>query len=215
MSYGVTLTVPSGEMWVTPDSIPLALYSKQEITLRGGTNSDEFRAVTYDQTKPMIAFVCFTNGHAKANTVYNGNECRVVFSYGSQQARAEIYFFTIFPQPKPDYGLAIWDASGTLVLTDKTRILTDVQSYGEGYNINITNEGKWAVSPLALGLVVGVVNDPLPRPFQGEYHAYAIFNGSSTNIRGMVTQMPGGNISGVTYLNMRNHCLAIECSKYD
>ncbi|ATM51316.1 hypothetical protein CRN65_27285 (plasmid) [Klebsiella pneumoniae] len=88
-------------------------------------------------------------------------------SYGSQQARAEIYFFTIFPQPKPDYGLAIWDASGTLVLTDKTRILTDVQSYGEGYNINITNEGKWAVSPLALGLVVGVVNDPLPRPFQG------------------------------------------------
>lgn len=59
MSYGVTLTVPSGEMWVTPDSIPLALYSKQEITLRGGTNSDEFRAVTYDQTKPMIAFCLF------------------------------------------------------------------------------------------------------------------------------------------------------------
>ncbi|MDO2068521.1 hypothetical protein Q2415_25675, partial [Escherichia coli] len=69
--------------------------------------------------------------------------------------------------------------------------------------------------PLALGLVVCVVSDPMPRPFQGEYDSYAIFNGSSTNIRGMLTQIPGGNISGVTYLNMRNYCLAIECSKYD
>ncbi|QXA73960.1 hypothetical protein [Klebsiella aerogenes] len=215
MSYGVTLTAPSGEVWVTPDSIPLALYSKQTITLRGGTNEDEFRSVTYDSSQPMIAFVCFTNGYAKANTTYSGNECRVVFSFGTQQATAEIYFFTVFEQEAPNYGLAIWDASGRLILTDKTRTLSDIQSYGQGYDTNVTNSGKWAVSPLALGLVVGVVSDPLPRPFQGEYHAYAIYNGSSTNIRAMVTQTPSGNISGVTYINMRNSVLAIDCSRYD
>lgn len=216
MSYGVTLAAPSGEVWVTPDSIPLALYSKQTITLIGGTNANEFCSVTYDSSQPMIAFVCFTNGQAKANTSYSGNECRVTFSYGTQQARAEVYFFTVFEQEAPNYGLAIWDASGRLILTDKTRTLSDVQSYGSGYDTNITNSGKWAVSPLALGLIVAIVQDPQPRPVQAEYHAYAIYDGSNTTIRAMLTQtITGGSVTGVTYLNMGNSVIAIDCSRYD
>lgn len=121
----------------------------------------------------------------------------------------------MFPQPNPGYGLAIWDENGTLILTNETRTLSDVQTYGTGFNLNVTNGGKWAVSPVQLGAIVGVIRDPYPRPFQGDYGAAAFFNGSSTQLTAYLTQAPGGAASDLTYVDMKNTCIAIDCARYD
>lgn len=216
--YGILLTNDSGNVWVSPQSIPLALLSKQSITLRGGTNSDEVRSVTYDTNHPCVPFVVFHGSSpqgAFTKIKYSGNTCSVVFSFGKRNVYAEVYFFSVFPQPNPGYGLAIWDENGTLILTNETRTLSDVQTYGTGFNLNVTNGGKWAVSPVQLGAIVGVVRDPYPRPFQGDYCAAAFFNGSSTQLTAYLTQAPGGAASDLTYVNMKNTCIAIDCARYD
>ncbi|QEG12474.1 membrane associated protein [Klebsiella phage vB_KpnS_Call] len=216
--YGVLLTNDSGNVWVSPQSIPLALLSKQSITLKGGTNSDEVISVTYDTAHPCVPFVVFhgasPNG-AFTKTRYSGNTCSVVFSAGTRGIYAEVYFFSVFPQPNPGYGLAIWDENGTLILTNETRTLSDVQTYGTGYNLNVTNGGKWAVSPVQLGAIVGVINDPLPRPFEGDYCAAAFFNGGSTQLAAYLTHAPGGTGGSFTYVDMKNTCIAINCARYD
>lgn len=40
------------------------------------------------------------------------------------------YVFAIFPQTLPAWGFAIWDATGKLVLTNESRVLSDLQTIG-------------------------------------------------------------------------------------
>ncbi len=63
------------------------------------------------------------------------------------QPAQRTFIFSLFsPRQNPDiYGMAVWDASGTLILTHETRTLGDVVTIGtagvdasSGYNINTT-----------------------------------------------------------------------------
>jgi hypothetical protein len=69
------------------------------------------------------------------------------------QPAQRTFIFSLFShRQKPDYGLAVWDASGTLILTNETRTLSDVVTLGtagvdasSGYNINTTLAGNGPV----------------------------------------------------------------------
>ena len=72
----------------------------------------------------------------------------------------EAYFFAIYPLTLPAWGVAIWDAEGTLVLTNESRVLSDLTTIGSpgaatgGLNIDTYMAGKWAVNPMGLGSVI-------------------------------------------------------------
>ncbi|MEP8378900.1 hypothetical protein ABKS39_10655 [Enterobacter cloacae] len=79
------------------------------------------------------------------------------------QPAQRTFIFFIFPQTKPDYGLAVWDASGTLILTNETRTLSDVNVLGTAADASLQDTtsiqllaGKWACMPAMLGLITGL-----------------------------------------------------------
>ncbi|HBN0091804.1 TPA: hypothetical protein L1M76_005014, partial [Enterobacter hormaechei subsp. xiangfangensis] len=152
-----------------------------------------------------------------------GNTITIDFLRPNATGTAYVYFFSIFPQTKPDYGLAVWDASGTLILTNETRTLSDVVTLGNagvdassGYNINTTLAGKWACMPAMLGLITGVISaGGQPQPYSAIYKSMAKLEGSNTRIFARPQTTPGGNLQNVAYSNLRNVIMAINCANYD
>jgi hypothetical protein len=121
----------------------------------------------------------------------SGNTITIDFLRPNATGTAYVYFFSIFPQTKPDYGLAVWDASGTLILTNETRTLSDVVTLGtagvdasSGYNINTTLAGKWACMPAMLGLITGVISaGGQPSPTRRYTRAWRNLRRQHANIR--------------------------------
>ena len=158
-----------------------------------------------------------------ATNCASGNTITIDFLRPNATGTAYVYFFSIFPQTKPDYGLAVWDASGTLILTNETRTLSDVVTLGtagvdasSGYNINTTLAGKWACMPAMLGLITGVISaGGQPQPYSAIYKSMAKLEGSNTRIFARPQTTPGGNLQNVTYSNLKNVIMAINCDNYD
>lgn len=159
--YGVLLALPNGNPFVTPDSTPLTLYKKVSLNSRysSGFNS----AVIEENIANQKAGIVFarTSAAAEISSVKKGNLFTVSASnYRRSAFTLEAYFFAITPQTLPSHGIAIWDASGTLVLTNESRVLTDLTTIGTpgaatgGINIDVTMPGKWAVNPMGLGSVI-------------------------------------------------------------
>lgn len=223
MSYGVLLKTTSGEVWVSPESIPLALLSKKSVTV---SNPQAYTTITqaYDVNNPIIPFVR-VNGTGALWYETNNGVCTVTIWNASQRAVVEAYFFSIFPQPMPasKYGIAIWDANSNLILTHETKTLTDVLKIGgtgsagdNGINTNVTLTGKWGVVPEFLGMVVGVINDPYPRPFQSNVRAIAVASGNNTRIYGYGDGgAPTGGVSGISYINGHSNAIALRVGDYD
>lgn len=119
--------------------------------------------------------------------------------------------------------MAVWDATGTLILTHETRTLSDVVTIGtagvdasSGYNINTTRAGKWACMPVMLGLITGVVSaGGQPQPYVAIYKSMAKLEGSNTRIYARPQTTPSGSLQNVAYSNMRNVIMAINCANYD
>ncbi|HAS0926905.1 TPA: hypothetical protein ACPZVC_004867, partial [Enterobacter hormaechei subsp. xiangfangensis] len=162
--YGVLLTTTSGEVWVTANSSPIALQARKTAALQGTSGFNTKVTHTFPAGQPVVAFVHCTVEVEITQTI-SGNTITIDFLRPNATGTAYVYFFSIFPQTKPDYGLAVWDASGTLILTNETRTLSDVVTLGtagvdasSGYNINTTLAGKWACMPAMLGLITGVVS---------------------------------------------------------
>lgn len=85
-------------------------------------------------------------------------------------------------------GMAIWDAAGKLVLTNESRVLSDLQTIGTpgangGINIDQTLSGPWAVAPAQLGQSI-VVNNSTRPPTIYTINAYSAcrFDGANTRI---------------------------------
>ncbi|MCV2341535.1 hypothetical protein [Enterobacter hormaechei] len=216
--WGALLTTDNGAPFITPQSVPLALYSKKSITFSGGTIITE----TFPAGKPVIPFVCCTVGCCTSYTV-SGNICTVTFANAAGQGTAHVYFFTIFPQTLPDWGIAVWDEKGTCILTNETRVLTDIESIGTsgsdatgGFNINTTRTGKYGIVPSMSGLVTGVISSGGTRPYSSQYFFCATWNGNSTVITSATTNgsPPSGTIN-VVYHNMRNQVYALDLASYD
>lgn len=220
--YGGLLTTTSGEVWATANSSPIALQARKTAALQGTSGFNTRVTHTFPSGQPVVAFVHCTVEVEITQTV-SGNTITIDFLRPNAIGTAYVYFFTMFPQTKPDYGMAVWDASGTLILTHETRTLGDVVTIGtagvdasSGYNINTTLARKWACMPVMLGLITGVISaGGQPQPYAAIYKSMAKLEGSNTRIFARPQTTPSGGLQNVVYSNMRNVIKAINCANYD
>ncbi|HBL4694289.1 TPA: hypothetical protein LRL12_000459 [Citrobacter freundii] len=134
----------------------------------------------------------------------------------------EAYFFAIYPLTLPAWGVAIWDAEGTLVLTNESRVLSDLTTIGSpgavsgGLNIDKYMAGKWAVNPMGLGSVIlHAGSAPGGQPIiQSVDVGTGCFNeGSGTRIKGLSSTTASGSSIGTT--NSGIVITAINTASYD
>ncbi|MGA4522851.1 MULTISPECIES: hypothetical protein [Citrobacter freundii complex] len=159
--YGALISLPNGNPFITPDSTPMTLYRKVTVNSTFGGNFNSASAsVTIDGQKGGIAFAR-TSAPAKISASKSGNTFSVDASnYRGSAFVLEAYFFAIYPLTLPAWGVAIWDAEGALVLTNESRVLSDLTTIGSpgavsgGLNIDTYMAGKWAVNPMGLGSVI-------------------------------------------------------------
>lgn len=220
MSYGVLLATAYGEVWVTPESTPLALYAKQSVVV---SNPSAATTITqgYDVNRPIVPFVYTTGRGALWMNTENG-VCTVSIRNAPAGTVMEVYFFSIFPQPLPAYGIAIWDAGGTCILTNETRTLADLARIGgsgaagdNGINTNAWLSGKWGVVPEYLGIAVGVINDPLPRPWQSNIRVVASSENGGTRIAAFGDGGTPTGVSNLGYTNGHSNVIVTQVGLYD
>ncbi len=220
MDWGALLVTENGAPFITPQSIPLAMYSRKQAAVFAGGASTVI-SETFPSGRPVIPFVYTTVSCTTSYTV-SGNTCTVTFKNSSGNGTAYVYFFTIFAQTLPSWGIAIWDEQGTCILTNETRVLTDVQAIGTngsdsaGFSINTTLAGKYGIVPAMSGLATGVIMDGGTRPWSSQYFFSAVFNGSTTQIAQALTGgSAGSGVSNLGYHNMKNSVYALNLANYD
>lgn len=221
--YGALISLPNGNPFITPDSTPMTLYRKVTVnsTLGGDFNSAS-ASVTIDGQKGGIAFAR-TSAPAKTSASKTGNTFSVDASnYRGAAFVLEAYFFAIYPLTLPAWGGAIWDAEGTLVLTNESRVLSDLTTIGSpgaatgGLNIDTYMAGKWAVNPMGLGSVLlhagsAPGGQPIIQPVDV---GTGCFNeGSGTRIKGLSSTTASGSSVGTT--NSGIVITAINTTAYD
>lgn len=144
---------------------------------------------------------------------------RAISRRRNQSFTLTAYVFAIFPQTLPAWGFAIWDATGKLVLTNESRVLSDLQTVGTagangGINIDQTLSGSWAVAPAQLGQTI-ITNNATKPPTIYTINAYSScrFNGGSTRINAGGTSTGTGSPGGGTNTGMS--LTAINTTAYD
>ncbi|KKB87073.1 hypothetical protein [Citrobacter freundii] len=221
--YGALISLPNGNPFITPDSTPMTLYRKVTVNSTFGWNFNSASAsVTIDGQKGGIAFAR-TSAPAKISASKSGNTFSVDASnYRRSAFVLEAYFFAIYPLTLPAWGVAIWDAEGTLVLTNESRVLSDLTTIGSpgavsgGLNINKYMAGKWAVNPMGLGSVIlragsAPGGQPIIQPVDV---GTGCFNeGAGTRIKGLSSTTASGSSVGTT--NSGIVITAINTAAYD
>lgn len=223
MSYGAYLTTAGGGIFITPESIPLALTDKR--TLAPGAREV---SVNYDPSRPIIPFVVYNrapparNGASAAFVVSQSNGvCRLSTCYMSVEGgTVDVCFFSIKPQVPPAWGMAIWDENGTCILTNETRVLTDVQVLGNpadpnnsGTNFSTTLPGRWGVMPRMTGYMVGMLSQT-HIPFQTIITSAAFYTGGATAVKALPGNTPSGPLDNSGFMNYRNRYLAVNLANY-
>lgn len=221
--YGALILLPNGNPFITPDSTPMTLYRKVTVnsTLASDFNSATASVVINGQ-KGGIVFAR-TSAVAKISASKNGNTFSVSASnYRGLSFVLEAYFFAIYPLTLPAWGVAIWDAEGTLVLTNESRVLSDLTTIGSpgavtgGLNIDTYMSGRWAVNPMGLGSVLlHAGSAPGGQPIiQSVDVGTGCFNeGSGTRIKGLSSTTASGSSIGTT--NSGIVITAINTAAYD
>lgn len=229
MSYGAFIDV-NGNPFITPLSTPFALYAKGTIqSVNVSSSQVAERYVNIPTGVPVIAFCKTTNtgqGTAlSAFTFRDGANVGTVYIRGTNPANQSYtltyYIFAIFEQRLPDWGMAIWDGSGKLILTNETRVLSDLVTVGTpgyaggGLNIDSTLVGSYAVVPTILGnyqIQMGTL--PTGQPIIGNSTAGTScrYNGYTTRINAAATTA-AGQVFNTT--NNGNVITAINTAAYD
>ena len=221
--YGALISLPNGNPFITPDSTPMTLYRKVTVNSTFGGNFNSASAsVTIDGQKGGIAFAR-TSAPAKISASKSGNTFSVDASnYRGSAFVLEAYFFAIYPLTLPAWGVAIWDAEGTLVLTNESRALSDLTTIGSpgavsgGLNIDTYMAGKWAINPMGLGSVLlHAGSAPGGQPIiQSVDVGTGCFNeGAGTRIKGLTSTTASGSSIGTT--NSGIVITAINTAAYD
>ncbi|MGZ0322859.1 hypothetical protein ACTM6B_23560 [Citrobacter freundii] len=221
--YGAFISLPNGNPFITPDSTPMTLYRKVTVNSTFGGNFNSASAsVTIDGQKGGIAFAR-TSAPAKISASKSGNTFSVDASnYRGSAFVLEAYFFAIYPLTLPAWGVAIWDAEGTLVLTNESRVLSDLTTIGSpgavsgGLNIDTYMAGKWAINPMGLGSVLlHAGSAPGGQPIiQSVDVGTGCFNeGAGTRIKGLTSTTASGSSIGTT--NSGIVITAINTAAYD
>ena len=221
--YGALISLPNGNPFITPDSTPMTLYRKVTINSTfGGSFNSASVSVTVDGQKGGIVFAR-TSAPAKISASKSGNTFSVDASnYRGSAFVLEAYFFAIYPLILPAWGVAIWDAEGTLVLTNESRVLSDLTTIGSpgaatgGLNIDTYMAGKWAVNPMGLGSVLlhagsAPGGQPIIQPV--DVGTGGVNEGAGTRIKGLSSTTASGSSVGTT--NSVIVITAINTAAYD
>lgn len=221
--YGVMLSLDNGNPFITPDSTPMTLYTKTAVasTFNGDFNNAS-SAVNIVNHKAGVVFAR-TSAPAMITATKSGNLFTVAASnYRRSAFTLECYFFAIVPLSAPQWGIAIWDAAGTLVLTNESKVMTDLATVGTpgaatgGVNIDTIWAGKWAVNPMWLGSVlIHAGSAPGGQPIiQNVNVGTGCFDDSGgTHFRGQTSTTASGSTIGTT--NSGIVLTAINVSAYD
>lgn len=161
MAFGALITLENGNPFITPETTPMALYQKVSVwSTQSGLDHQASASVTVPGGTSFAAF-----GRTSVRSVISASRSgnTITVSGINRNIGAfllEVYIFAVFPQTKPQWGMAIWDAAGKLILTNETRVLSDLTMVGTpgqttgGTAIDTTLPGKWAVAPMVIGAIV-------------------------------------------------------------
>ena len=221
--YGAYILMDNGNPFVTPYSTPFCLYNRSEVA--SNTNGSAAIDIPVDPSYPAIAF-CRVSGPSQAvylgvrrnGSVISASASTPAGYTGSKTFTLTVYVFAVFPQPLPQWGIAFWDASGRVVLTNESRVLTDLVTVGTpgagGINLDVTLSGSYAVAP-------GILGSSLWQTSQGgqpviiNVTAYTgcYFNGVTTRFWPVGNQISGGTPAGGTTTGIT--LTAINTATYD
>lgn len=221
--FGAMILMDNGNPFVTPQSTPFCLYGKYTFnSSANGSSQQVAQNIALNADYPVMVFIKTTNT-AQPTPVMSYRNGGNVYVAGvnpyNQSFTLTAYVFAIFPQILPKWGLAIWDASGKLVLTNESRVLSDLQTVGSpgangGINIDQTLSGSWAVAPAQLGQTI-IVNNSTQPPTIYTINAYSScrFDGANTRINAGGTSTGAGSPGGGT--NTGISLTAINTAAYD
>ncbi|TWX76207.1 hypothetical protein FR731_20245, partial [Enterobacter hormaechei] len=165
--FGAMILMENGNPFVTPQSTPFCLYGKYSFnSSANGSSQQVAQYLSVPDDYPVMVFIKTTNTAQPTPAMsyrIGGNVYISGVNPYNQGFTLTAYVFAIFPQTLPAWGFAIWDASGKLVLTNESRVLSDLQTVGTpgasgGINIDQTLSGSWAVAPAQLGQTIVVNN---------------------------------------------------------
>ncbi|HFE0235244.1 TPA: hypothetical protein ACF8KN_004079 [Salmonella enterica] len=191
-TYGALLTTPDGVQFVTPNTTPIALEKKLTATGSGIATI----TTTFNTEDVVMPFCCTTGAEAYFTYTISGNTISVQARQTvgqSQSLTLHLYLFTTKAQVPPAWGMAIWDKNGKCILTNETKILTDITTGGivgevnSGVNLDITTTGKKAIAPQAAGFMVAVSSGGA---LQSPIGNTCYFNGASSRMRTMLAETP-------------------------
>jgi len=221
--YGAMILLDNGNPFVTPQSTPFCLYRK--VVVNSGSNGVASAEIPIDPSYPAIAFCRVSNTDAPTFTHAGrvGGVIRVSsgtpVGAANTQHTLTAYIFAIFPQSLPACGFAIWDAAGKLVLTNESRVLSDLVTVGTpgaggGINIDQTLAGSWAVAPATLGMSLWqVMVQGQPVIISVMAYTGCRFDGANTRINAVGNQIGQGSPAGGS--NTGIVLTAINTAAYD
>ncbi|RKE90602.1 hypothetical protein [Xenorhabdus ehlersii] len=216
MDWGAFLTTNEGVPW-TPKTTPLSFVRKISVTVGRWYEHIDTHINT---TQPCMAFMCVHTDSAW-NAPYgelSSENSRWNIELSAPDARTpvlcDIYLFTlVYPQPVPDWGIAVWDENGKCVLTSDTNPLAIAGEYNTKQQMTL--RGKRALLMQTTGWVSSTIDIPedLPQLQYRDTSFSAFFNGQST-------QFIPAAVSGATSLivEVRVEDLTspyIDCALYD
>ncbi|QBQ80873.1 hypothetical protein MM01_00038 [Escherichia phage vB_EcoS_MM01] len=208
--YGAIIDV-NGNPFITPASTPFCLYRKYTFQSSGDSAAHSVtQYLPFNSSYPVSVFIkTSAPGQGVAVIAYNiteGPNAGTIYingtNYAGQSFTLTAYVFAIFPQNLPDWGMAIWDAKGDLVLTNESKVLSDLFTVnGRGIDIDSTYQGSVAVCPAALGaLNVYQVQNGQQIIRSATAGVSCRYNGSTTRINAVPlingTQASGGTTNG-------------------
>ena len=218
MAYGAYLSTDDGVEFFTTETTSIAL--DQKLTASG---SGQFITVNATvKTEDIILPFCVTSG-GPAFFEYSITGNKITISARQtvglyKNIGLEVYLFTTKAQIPPSWGMAIWDANGKCVLTNETKILTDIRQIGvpggsanNGANINYTLPGKYAIVPQAAGYRVAVSSSGT---LQTPIGMCCYYDGNNSIISARLGEIPPGSWtpSGVDF---HTTTTAINTASYD
>lgn len=215
----------SGNPFVTPISIPMSMRGKYEVQAVGSGNSASASgSIPWNSAWPAMVFLkASTPGVALGSRKLSDS---ITFSGSLNVSRAftlTAYVFGIFPQSAPEWGLVVYDTKGEIVLTNETRVLTDLVTIGNpnianqsGIGMNITMGGSWAVCPKIHGSIIYQTTMPgSGQPIITNVTVYTAceYNGSSTRFYSSGGATGSGGQVG--YTDSRCTLVGINTAQYD
>lgn len=216
MTWGALIAADDGTQFITDDSTPISLQG-----IYSGSGSSYVTLTIPIKTEDVVLPFCLASGNIIFSYSISGTTLSVMAranSADTAQFTVTCYVFTTREQLLPAWGMAIWDRNGKCILTNETKVLTDIVTIGvkgsasSGLNLTSTRNGKWAILPELAGFYVGVYQQ---RPIQIAAGFTANYNGSTTVIKSILVTQPPHDAQLGAPLDTKTIVRAIDVSRYE